>query len=419
MSELQYKLQYHPGKLKGIISIDGSKSISNRLLILRSLAESQVVFKNLSKCDDTQRLKKALKMISVCASSRIPMVVDAGNAGTVMRFLTAFLAIKEGKWLLTGIDRMQKRPIKGLVGALEGMGGDIRYTGKNGFPPLFIEGSNLQGRSVAMDASVSSQFVSALMMISPLISNGLTILFKRKPVSFSYIRMTAGLMEEFGILCELSEDKVIIPEGEYKPKNMMVEPDWSSASYWYQMTAIHGDAELFLAGFQKNSIQGDRVVADIFKSFGVETKFEPDGIRISTTGKVSDNIEYNFENCPDLVPAVLASCAALNVKASVSGVDHLQFKESDRIQVLKKELEKVGATFDLAPSQIKMLPDTGKIKSELVFDTHNDHRIAMCLAPLVLKYKEVIINDPKVVEKSYLDFWKDIRRTGIVTVDKI
>ncbi len=408
------------GQLKGSIHLPGSKSISNRLLVMSKLAESNTVFENLSTADDTIRLLKSLNEIENFCSSRIPMIVDAGNAGTVFRFLTAYLSICEGKWLLTGTERMKKRPVGGLVKVLTELGADIVYTGDESFPPLRIEGNELQGSSVRVEASKSSQFVSALMLIAPYLENGLVIRLKQKPVSFSYIKMTASLMKQFGVNVQMEEKTISIERGNYELKEMYVEPDWSSASYWYEIVALSNDADIFLPGFVKKSVQGDSLCADLFKQLGVRTTFKKDGIRLQSTGELTTFFEFDFTDYPDLVPAVALTCAARQIPATFNGISHLKYKESDRLNSMSKELLKIGATLEKGKGSLKLIPlKSFDVKKKIAFDTHGDHRIAMCLTPLVLKFKELTINDPDVVTKSYPGFWEDIKSIGLADVEKI
>ena len=419
MADLQYRIKKTSGKLNTSVSLSGSKSISNRLLIMNELGKGAAQFENLSVSEDTRRLQKAMKMITVCAGSRIPLVIDAGNAGTVMRFLSGFLSVREGRWLLTGSDRMKERPIKELVETLTGLGAQINFTGQFGYPPLLISGNTLTGKAVVMDANISSQFISSLMMIAPEMSGGLSIIFKEKPVSFPYIRMTAELMRRFGVEVDLSDDKVVIPETSYKMTDQTVEPDWSSASYWYETVALQDEAEVRLPYLRENSLQGDSVVAEIFRDLGVHTEFDNSGVRLSRKGAAKHRLAIHFENCPDLVPAVMTTCAALGTELKLTGIHHLKYKESDRIDALKTELSKLGARFSKDKSVLTMIPGKFDKKYKFSFDTYLDHRMAMCFAPLALRCGEVVINDPLVTIKSYPNFWYDLQQSGCVAVDKI
>lgn len=415
----QIRISLKNNSLKGKIAIKGSKSISNRFLIMAALAGKNVAFKNISNSDDTIRLQRSLKMIDSCGNSRIPLIIDTGNAGTVMRFLAAFLCQKEGKWLLTGSERMKNRPIGELVNALKKLGAKIDYRGKSGYPPLLITGTKLKSKELTVDVSQSSQFVSALMMIGPFLGKGLTLTFPKPPVSFSYIQMTSNLMKALGIKVELANDSVKVATGTYQLRNLAVEPDWSSASYWYELVALAPEADVFLTGYQKESCQGDRVLPTIYKQLGVKTSFEKEGIRLTKNNNIAKELKTDCSSCPDLVPAILTSCAALGVKASLKGVGHLKFKESDRVEVFRTELAKIGAKITVKDDEVSLLPAMEFPEKEIEFNTYKDHRVAMSLTPLAFKLKSVLINDPVVVEKSYPAFWNDLKRLKTFAVDKI
>lgn len=414
----QLKLSLKSKTLTGKIEISGSKSINNRVLIMDALSGNNAVFSNASNSDDTRLMTKNLKEIDTCASSRIPLVIDSKNAGTVFRFLTAYLSQKKGQWLLTGKDRMKERPVEPLVAALTKLGANISYANEQGYPPLIISGDHFNGGGVSLDASQSSQFVTALMMIGPYLKGGLTIHFDSKPVSEPYIQMTLDLMKQFQADVEWSGNSIVVKEGEYIIGNYTVEPDWSSASYWYQMAALSDDANLFLPGFKKDSVQGDSICAELFEAFGVKTIFEPEGIRLKSHPANSTYFEHDFSGTPDLVPAFSVTCAAKGIAAKFTGIEHLKFKESDRILSLQTELEKVGAKLEKTTDGLVLTP--GKIqkkKKDLIFETYDDHRIAMCHAPLFMKYDSVVIKDPETVEKSYPSFWNDIQQAGLADLE--
>ncbi len=400
--------------LSGSVKLTGSKSISNRLLIMKALSESDVRFENLSNSEDTDLLKFYLSFLDTCANSRIAMIVDTKIAGTVMRFITAFAAIRQGKWLVTGHERMKKRPIAPLVDALRQLGANIEYTEEKGFPPIKLLGHQLQSTDITVDARQSSQFATALMMIAPYLSYGLTINLKGKPVSMSYLHMTARLMQEAGIDVEMDNQSIKIEPGEYRLKPVYIEPDWSSASYWYELVALSDDAQVFIEGLKQDSSQGDRVLADIFNDFGVETQFMQNGIKISKIGKAKNEFKYNFIDNPDIAPTVLVTCAALGIDAVFTGINHLRLKESDRIEGLTTELAKIGAQFKKSGNSFILTPGKSlKTMDEVTFDTFNDHRMAMSFAPLSLLIDTVKIDNPGVVRKSYPGFWKDLNSFGI------
>ena len=380
--------------------------------------EGEIEFANLSQADDTIRLEFYLNQIRSCSDQNLPLVINTENAGTVLRFLTSFLSKKTGKWLLTGSERMQKRPIGILVSALQKLGADISYSGKEGFPPVLIKGSKLSGGELEMDASVSSQFITSLMMIAPLMNKGLTINFSEKPVSFTYIQMTRKLMKEFGVDVELKKKSVKINPSEYQIKKLSIEPDWSSASYWYEVVALADKAELFLEGFTKDSVQGDSCVWEIFKELGVKTRFESNGIRLTSSAKCTTHFKHDFSDSPDLVPAVLTTCAAKGISATITGVDHLRHKESDRMKALSNELKKIGANISEKNGIFNLIIDKNRSMAQnIVFETYKDHRMAMCFAPLVIMFDHIVINDKDVVNKSYPTFWEDLEKLKFVKLN--
>ncbi|PLX12258.1 MAG: 3-phosphoshikimate 1-carboxyvinyltransferase, partial [Marinilabiliales bacterium] len=329
--------------IKGFVKLSGSKSISNRVLIIKSLSENIFSIKNLSNSDDTLRLEKALKKIETCRNSSIPLIVDANNAGTVLRFLTAFLSYGDGKWLLTGNSRMKERPISDLVDALEELGADITYASKEGFPPLKICSTKLRGGEISIDTSKSSQFVTALMLIAPLLQQGLKINLEKKTVSQPYIKMTASIMKKFGINLKYSKNCINIFPSEYKVSDYFVESDWSSASYWYELVALCDNSEIKISSLFNDSIQGDAIICDVFSKLGVSTEFLSDGkILLKNISKHENEMEFDATNCPDLVPAIMVSCFAKGIKLSLKGYHHLKYKESDRIQAMLTELSKIG-----------------------------------------------------------------------------
>lgn len=415
------QLEKISSKPKGRLQISGSKSISNRVLIMLALSDEDIdltEFSNLSEADDTQRMLYYLNQISSCSNQNLPLVINAENAGTVMRFLASFLSVIKGNWLLTGSSRMQKRPIGILVSALQDLGAKISYVDKPGYPPLRIKGGRLTGGELEMDASVSSQFISSLMMVAPYTQKGLTIRFSDKPVSFSYIEMTRKLMQNYGASVELKDTFVKVKPSEYQIKPIQIEPDWSSASYWYELASLAETSDIFLEGFTNDSVQGDSCVHQIFKELGVQTKFETDGIRLISAAKQTAHFKYDFTDAPDLVPAVLTTCAAKKIKASVSGVEHLKHKESDRMLALTQELKKIGAVLTEKNKTYHLSFDENmNIPEKLVFETYKDHRMSMCFAPLAIVFDTITIKDKNVVEKSYPAFWDDLKKLNFVRLN--
>lgn len=406
-----YKVLKKSKTLQSEILLPASKSISNRLLVMRSLEKALVHFDNLSESDDTCLMRLYLSFIATCSDSKIPMVVDAHNAGTVFRFLTAYLAQKPGKWLVTGSDRMKQRPVADLVAALRSVGAEIEYKEIEGYPSLMIYGKRLSGDEVEINASTSSQFVSAMMLVAPHFTNGLKIKLTGKAVSTSYIDMTLKLMRDFLVEVDYKDNEIHVQHGHYFVRKLTVEADWSSAAFWYQMVAFLSDARISLPGLQDKSTQGDRFLVEVFEKLGVHTEFSEQGVVLTHSGKTSSEIKFDFSDAPDIVPSVMTTCAALGVKGFFTGIEHLRVKESDRIAVMQNELGKIGAQIEKNGNGYELIPGK-KTSEQLVFESYKDHRIAMCLAPLALLYDEVKVGDPDVVIKSYPNYWKDLESTG-------
>jgi 3-phosphoshikimate 1-carboxyvinyltransferase len=397
----------------GNVILNGSKAISNRLLMMEALSYSSFEFNNVSLSEDTQLLKFYLSFFDACANSRIAMIVDTGNAGAVMRFIMAYASIREGKWLITGHERLREHSINPLVDSLRKLGAEIIYTEKKDLPPVKIIGKSLVGGDVSIDAQQSSHFVSALMLIAPYLSYGLTINLKGKPVSKSYIMMTAYLMRQAGIDIEMDNDAIRIQPGNYNLKSQVIEPDWNNASYWYEVAALAEDTELFLEGMGKESIQGEKILAELYENFGVKTSYEDAGIRLSKTGTVTPEFTYDFTDFPDLALPVIVTCAALGIKGSFLGLNRERIKESTRIKALVSELRKIGTSLHEDGDRYVLEP-SGKLKKEKIsLDADNDHRLAMSFAPLAYVINEVEIFSPGTVKKSYPGFWKDINNFGV------
>jgi len=403
----------HPSQIvKGEINLTPSKSESNRALIIQALCEGNFEINNLSNSNDTVVLQKLLN------SSEKELSV--GLAGTAMRFLTAFLSISKGETVLTGEPRMKKRQIRVLVDALRGLGAEIEYLEKDGYPPIKIIGVALQGGKITIDGSVSSQYLSALLMIAPKLKNGLQIVFKGEVVSKPYINMTIEMMRYFGVTVQWEENTITVKEGSYKAKNFTIEADWSSASYWYSMVALAKEADITLYGLQQESLQGDSVVREIYKNFGVETEFISGGIRLtkmchterSRSVVEGSELKMDFINCPDIAQTVAVTCTALNVKAKLTGLKTLRIKETDRIFATQTELNKLGFNVEVDGDDIiiNCLSRAGGNlfeKGQKLIKTYNDHRMAMAFSPLAL-LGEITIENKNVVAKSYPSFWEDL-----------
>ena len=386
------------------IPLASSKSESNRVLIMRDIAGSEAKLHNLSSARDTQIMKGLL------ASEAEEL--DVLDAGTVMRFMTAYLTLSKKSRILTGTDRMCKRPIGLLVDALNQLGSSIKYVGEEGYPPLRISGGGEQKTNkLTIPGNVSSQYISALLMIAPTLPDGLNIELSGEIYSLPYIKMTLQLMEQFGIENEFSENTISIKPQSYQPAEYTVESDWSGASYWYSIVALSEEAEIKLLGLRKNSLQGDSSIVEIMEHLGVQSQFETDGVVLSKKSSSSE-LKYDFRNCPDLAQTVIACAAAKGIRLEMTGLESLKIKETDRTAAMATEVAKIGAKLFAQDDKTWVLSpgDTQSI-SAVEFDTYEDHRMAMALAPLATKF-DVHVNDPKVVRKSYPEYWEHLQLAG-------
>ncbi|MCB0401836.1 MAG: 3-phosphoshikimate 1-carboxyvinyltransferase [Flavobacteriales bacterium] len=438
-------LTHKNGQIKGKINLTASKSESNRALIIRALCSEYFDIQSLSEAEDTQLMKSLVTLLDMIGESDVdfrkpenedenPQVLSASNAGTVMRFLTAFLSIKKGFWVLTGEDRMNERPIHELVQALQGLGADIEYLEQFGFPPIQIIGKPLRGGKVTMQGNVSSQFITALLLIAPELSGGLELELQGEVVSRPYIEMTINMMRYFGVDVSWEGNTILVKAGNYQARPIQIEADWSSVSYWYGFAAIANEVDLELKGLKKDSLQGDAVVAEIYKQFGVETTFTAEGIRVRKICPPEliegTNFEYDFTNCPDLAQTVAVTCAALNIPAKFTGLKSLRIKETDRIAALQTELNKLGFDAEVEGDDLVIhaslrMPDSSGMKqssdvqiasghsmpfakTKPTINTYRDHRMAMAFAPLAL-LQPIHIENAGVVKKSYPNFWEDVK----------
>lgn len=380
--------------------LPSSKSISNRLLLLNVLSGSGVVPENVSESDDTKVMRQAL-------DGNLEHV-DVGAAGTSMRFLTAYLALTKGVHTITGSERMKQRPITLLVDALRSLGAEIEYVEKEGYPPLRIKGGNLTSGVIELDGSVSSQYISALLMIAPQIEGGLTMRLMGKINSRPYIAMTLELMSRFGAKYEWKDNQIVVSGGGYTYSPIRVESDWSAASYWYAIASLTPGREYVLEGLERNSLQGDSVVVQIAAGLGVETVFTSSGIIIKATGKTPENYIYDFSQQPDLAQTFVVLCCLLGVRFSFTGLESLKIKETDRITALITELRKVGYTLMTNDTDtIEWNGDYREKQSTAVISTYKDHRMAMAFAPIAFVMGDIKIDDPMVVTKSYPRYWED------------
>ncbi|SHF46674.1 3-phosphoshikimate 1-carboxyvinyltransferase [Bacteroides luti] len=395
-----------PAQVCTDIQLPASKSISNRALIINALAKGTYKPENLSDCDDTNVMVKAL------ASQ--DETIDIMAAGTAMRFLTAFLSVTEGTRVITGTERMQQRPIEILVNALKMLGAEIKYERSNGFPPLRISGKPLEGGAISLKGNVSSQYISALLMIAPILKNGLKMTLTGDIISKPYINLTLQLMKDFGAEAEWLYDNCIeVRPKPYTSVPFTVESDWSAASYWYQMAALAPQAEIQLNGLFADSYQGDSKVAELFTELGVETIFNSKGALLRKTGVCCEQMEYNFINEPDLTQTFAVTCAVMGIPFRFSGLHTLKIKETDRIAALIAELSKLGYVLkETGKATLYWDGERQSVSETPAIKTYEDHRMAMAFAPACLRIPSITICDPQVVSKSYPHYWEDLTKAG-------
>ena len=406
---MQYAITKADKIIRGEITLPSSKSISNRILIINTLSYSPHLIENLSDSDDTKVMEDVLNSNT--------NHFNIGHAGTAMRFLTAFLSKIAGEWTLTGSERMQQRPIGILVDALRQLGASIEYSEKEGFPPLHILGTSLKGGIIELDGSISSQYISALLMIAPTIQGGLTLKLMNQITSKPYIDLTLELMQQFGVQHTWNRNEIRIDEQHYQPIKFSVEADWSGASYWYAMAALSDQCDLLLKGLRLKSLQGDAIQAEWFHSyFAVDSVQEGNDVRLTKNNAPRPaKIEIDFIENPDIAQtfAVLAVCK--NIPFHFKGLLTLKIKETDRIKALQNEISKFGATLhepvngDLAWDGTL---DQNLVNDPAVIKTYHDHRMALSFAPAAMVYPQIIIEDPQVITKSYPNYWEDLKRVG-------
>lgn len=408
---MNLKLHKPINSVSGTINLPGSKSISNRILIIKALSGLDFLIQNLSDSDDTKHLKEAIGNYSTYS------IINVGHAGTDMRFLTAFLSIKNGDYELTGSERLQQRPIKDLVDVLKTLGADIYYKNSKGFPPLQINGKQLQGGAVEISGKISSQFITALLLVAPYFTKGLELTIKDELVSKPYVHMTIELMKEFGASVIWKDNKIIVEPlpYTYHKKEFIVESDWSAASYYYSMVALSKiGTQLSIKGLFENSLQADDVCSNIYKNFGVKTTFNDNEIVISKNSKANTSLlELDFIECPDITQTIVCSCIGLNVPFKFTGLQTLKVKETDRITALQNELQKIGCAIEITDTSIQWTATKSEAIDNLSVATYNDHRMAMSFAPLCLLVDNVIVENAEVVSKSYPMFWEHLKSIGI------
>jgi len=404
-----------PDRINQTICLPASKSISNRALIIYALSGGEHVPENLSNCDDTEVIINALR--------HMPDEINIKAAGTAMRFMTAYLSVKPGTHVLTGTERMKHRPIGVLVNALKALGANIEYAAEEGYPPLRITGCTLKGGELGVPGNISSQYISALLMIGPMLSEGLTLQLTGDIISRPYIDLTLWMMREFGADAEwTSGDTITVKPKPYISREYFIENDWSGASYWYEMMALSKDptSEIKLTGLMDGSKQGDSVTRYIFSLLGVKTIFEtkqegiPQTVTLKQSGRSVPRLDYDFVNSPDLAQTFVVTCAAKNIPFRFTGLQTLKIKETDRIEAMKREMRKLGYVInDKNDNELYWDGERCEPSMELGIDTYEDHRMALAFAPYAFATDGLIINNPNVVTKSYPLFWKDIQKVGV------
>jgi len=403
-----------PNRIKAEINLPASKSISNRVLVIHSLSGGNSTLHNLSDCDDTQVMINALR--------DMPEVIDIKAAGTAMRFMSAYLSVTEGEHVITGTERMKHRPIGVLVDALRRLGADIEYVGEQGYPPLRIRGKQLEGGTLEVPGNISSQYISALLMIGPALRNGLELRLTGDIISRPYIDLTLHVMHEFGCKIEWSSvDTISVKPQRYDDREYVVENDWSASSYWYEMLALSEDKEngVVLPGLRDASRQGDSVVRYLYSLLGVKTAFKNgdhgQNTKVALTRHFSalTRMDYDFINQPDLAQTFVVTCCALGIPFHFTGLASLKIKETDRIEALKTEMRKLGYVLrDMNDCELEWDGERCEAEDNPSIDTYEDHRMAMSFAPLAITLGCIRINNPEVVSKSYPNYWDDPRKAG-------
>lgn len=409
---MQYKITA-PERIQATINLPASKSISNRVLMIHALAGGDTLPDNLSDCDDTEVIIRAL--------AAMPYEIDIKAAGTAMRFMTAYLSVTEGKHLLTGTDRMKRRPIAPLVNALRYLGADIRYAGETGFPPLIINGKTLEGGRLEVPGNISSQYISALLMIGPALKEGLELHLMGEIISRPYIDLTLWTMQEFGAEAEWTDmDIITVRPQVYKSHPYLIENDWSASSYWYEMLALQGasGSSIKLKGLTDGSKQGDSVVKYLFSLLGVKTTFDnkeegqPTTVTLTRHRCLLPRLDYDFTGSPDLAQTFVVTCALLDIPFTFTGLASLKIKETDRIEALKAEMKKLGYLIKDENNNTLRWEGERCTPSLRPIDTYEDHRMALAFAPAACRFPGLRINNPGVVSKSYPHYWDDLRKAG-------
>ena len=390
----------------GSLDLESSKSISNRLLIIKELCKTKFEIQNLSNARDTKIL------FEILSNYKTRKGLNCEDAGTALRFIIAFLATREGIWNVSGTKRMHERPIKPLIDSLVKLGANIHYLENKGFPPIEIKSEKLSSGKLKLPGNISSQFISALLLVAPTIKGGLNLEITSKVLSKPYIDMTLGLMSEFGIEYSWENNLIKVKEQNYLSKNIEVENDWSAASFWYSFLALSKNGEIQIPNLYANSFQGDSFLSVIYSKLGIKTEFNEESIILSKTESIAKELELDLSNNPDLALPIIVTCCGLGIKAHLIGLESLKIKESKRLESIKKELRKFNISCEIDSSSIKIKENQNIVQPKSIIECHNDHRIAMSIAPLCMKVNSIKFDNKNVVNKSYPKFWEDFDRVS-------
>ena len=407
------KINTSSNRIEGCVKLSASKSISNRLLMIKAISNSSFELYNLSESDDTRILNQIL------SDTSLPNEINCHHAGTTLRFLTAYLSTINGTFRVFGSERMHQRPIKPLVDCIRKLGIEIRYLENEGFPPIEILGNEtIQGGELTIPGNISSQFISALLLIAPKLKNGLSLHIIDPILSTPYIKMTLSLMQEMGIEYTWDKNTIHVEHQAYSTRNLAAENDWSSSSFIYSLASLSTESKIEIPHLFSESVQGDFYVSELYSHLGVETSFHKGGITIKKNSQVSTKVEFNLSDFPDLAIPYVVSCAGLGVEVYLSGLESLKIKESDRLVSIKKELSKFNVECEINDHSI-YVPKNQLIKyNGMVIDDYNDHRIPMSIAPLAIKTQgSIFFKDSLVVNKSYPLFWDDLKKLGFNIVN--
>ncbi|NLR94654.1 3-phosphoshikimate 1-carboxyvinyltransferase [Flammeovirga agarivorans] len=399
---------FHPSKtVKLDVPLVSSKSESNRALIIQASAKENIELGNISKARDTQTMMRLL------ASN--DETLDVLDAGTTMRFLTAYVTANNRKTIMTGTARMQERPIGILVDALRSLGADVEYLKNDGYPPHKINGFTQKTDTVSIRGDVSSQYISALLLVGPTLPQGIKLVLEGTVASKPYIMMTLSLMERFGVKYTWEDNTITVAPQEYKAGNYTIESDWSGASYWYSIAALSEEADIKIMHLREDSLQGDKAIVEIMEQLGVKSTFEADGVRLTKTEK-AEKFFFDFTHCPDLAQTIVSLVAALGMEGRMIGLQSLRIKETDRIAALQNEIKKLGLEIEVIGDEEIIVPAGGISIDGQTIHTYEDHRMAMAFAPLSI-LGELNIDEPEVVAKSYPSYWEDLTAAGFKIED--